>query len=643
MASVTSPPRAQLAFRVGVVGHRPDRLKDADPEILGNLIHEILETVQKHVNTFASSAEAPKFYSPQTPLLRAITPLAEGTDRLFADKALDLHYQICCPMPFAQAEYEKDFSPANALEDHSLERFHAILKRAREETALATFELDGDREQVGDAYGAAGRIVLNQSDLLVVVWDGGLPKGGGGTVQTLKEAVRHGVPVLWIDAVQPHPWQVLSREDDLKGVEGQTRYTPNPGTLTLSLELESIVNQEIAAPPAQEKDAVGPADYFGELKPSAPWAVLWKFFRDAVGSGKFKKPSIAVEDFETAVAGEWPVGAADQVPKNVAEWTNRYLRPHYAWADKLADLYADAYRSTYVFIYLAAAAAVFLALLPMASNWLQQAPVRRTLCTLGELAILLTISILLLREKNNKWHKRWIAYRLAAEMLRQLRCLVPLGGGRPLGRAPAHLATYGDPKRTWIYWHLRGVAREIGIPSGVVNPAYAANCLSDLAQAAGTERTGQLGFHLANSVRSKNIAHRLHETAEKLFWITVGCIVIHLIPDLLEIAGCRVALPEALDRWLILACATFPAIASALAGINNQSDFARIARQSHAMAEAFKNLNRQITVLTAPKEPAQPPLKLADVTPLATQMTQLMVDEVLDWRVVFMERPPIDA
>jgi hypothetical protein len=54
------------------------------------------------------------------------------------------------------------------------------------------------------AYSVAGRIVLNQSDLLIAVWDGGKPAGGGGTVETLREAVHYHVPALWIDAQARH-------------------------------------------------------------------------------------------------------------------------------------------------------------------------------------------------------------------------------------------------------------------------------------------------------------------------------------------------------------------------------------------------------------------------------------------------------
>jgi hypothetical protein len=629
MPSRTFPPRARLAFRVGLVGHAPTGRRDTNSATLERLIREILRTIRTQVLEFACKSPDAGLYSNDPPILRAITPLAEGVDRIFADQALGLGYELCCPMPFAQREYENDFVPPRAGEHRSLGRFRELLSRAKDTSRLTAFELDGDRSRAEEAYAAARRIVLNQSDLLVVIRDGG--QAEGGAVQILHEAVRHSVPVVWIDAFAPHRCCVLRCEDDL--IQLDNKHDPEH---LLAVELGQIVNEEIALPKIRQDDAVNPEQYFKESKPHFRLAILWKLFRDAVGSFKVRLPSRKVPDFESAVAADWPTGSALE-PHDVGEWANRRLRAHYAWADKLADSYADAYRSTYVFIYLSAAAAVFLALLPMASGWMERAPRRVTICILSEAVILSAITALISWEKKRKWHKRWITYRLVAEMLRQLRCLIPLGGGRPLSRVPAHLATYGDPNRTWMNWHLRAIARETGIYSACVTPAYVQDCLNYLSGVVGTKDSGQREFHLITVERSKNIAHRLHETAEMLFRITMACILIHLLPDALRLAKWPVSLPPVLDRWLILACATLPAFASALAGINNQSDFARISKQSRSMADAFRQLEERIAAL---KKIAS--LKLADVTPVAAQTTQLMVDEVLDWRVVFIERPPIE-
>ena len=137
-------------------------------------------------------------------MLRAISPLAEGTDRIFAEQALELGFKLCCVLPFPQAEFENDFAAGKALENDSLVPFQGLLAQA-----ATRFELDGIRRPEGEAYGAGGRMVLNQSDLLIVVWDGKRLGKRGGTEETFDEALNRGVTVAWIDADAPHQWQLL--------------------------------------------------------------------------------------------------------------------------------------------------------------------------------------------------------------------------------------------------------------------------------------------------------------------------------------------------------------------------------------------------------------------------------------------------
>lgn len=179
---------------MGVVGHRPDRLRLAGREALAETLRSILATVQDERSS-----------SVLVPELGALTPLAEGTDRLFAEQALALGLRMDCVLPFARAEFERDFQPPRAQETGSLERFRRLLARA-----TTIVELAGSRADEGGAYAACGRAVLVQADLLVVVWDGARQGRGGGTEATFDEALRRGVLVVWIDAHAPHAWQVCA-------------------------------------------------------------------------------------------------------------------------------------------------------------------------------------------------------------------------------------------------------------------------------------------------------------------------------------------------------------------------------------------------------------------------------------------------
>ncbi|MBK9587951.1 MAG: hypothetical protein IPO50_05005 [Sphingomonadales bacterium] len=42
--------------------------------------------------------------------------------------------------------------------------------------------------------------MIEQSDVLIAVWDGITPGAVGGTRHTIAAALAHGAPVIWIDA-----------------------------------------------------------------------------------------------------------------------------------------------------------------------------------------------------------------------------------------------------------------------------------------------------------------------------------------------------------------------------------------------------------------------------------------------------------
>jgi hypothetical protein len=619
----TAPPKAQVAFRIGVVGHRPNRLPE-DTARLG-LLRTTLKQILDHAKgTVASTANMPEsaLYSSLPIILRAISPLAEGSDRIFAEEALALGYELCSPLPFLQKEFEKDFTPPAALETDSLSHFRELLAEARDSGRLTLFQLEGSREHLADSYAAAGRVVLNQSDLLVTVWDGGEPAGAGGTVHTLYDALHYHVPVIWIDALEPQNWQMVSTPAEItKGADG--RFRPVPHQKSLKEVVTNIVQAELRLP-AKEKSAS--LDYFTRHKPLVNLAFAWRLFRDLLGAGKLSRPTLVVEDFENRNDDSWS-GAAPSQASSVSKWVHESLWPHYAWADGLADLYADANRSSFLLSYLLSAAAVFAALLSIAMDRADL----ESACALLELAILVGILVLLGLARQLRWHERWMECRLLAELIRQLRILIPLGGARPLPRMPAHLAVYGDPSQTWMYWHMRAVARACGIPGAEITPAYVRDYLNYLTQIVGDPKNGQWGFHVQSARRAQLIFSRLRTMTVWLFSLTVLDVGVRLLRHVIP-AGAEV-IPSSWDHWLLFASAALPALGAALEGINNQGEFTRTAHRSKAMAGAFEAYAAQIKNLREGQDGG-----LTTATALSSKIAQTMVDEVTDWRAVFSDR-----
>jgi hypothetical protein len=118
--------------------------------------------------------------------LVGVSSLAAGADQLFASLVLEhrgrLHIIIPCN------DYETTFSDEN-----DRNRFQSLLKRA------TTVENLAYAEPSEEAFFAAGRLVVESSDLLLAVWDGQPARGKGGTADIVEYARNRGcdIKVIW--------------------------------------------------------------------------------------------------------------------------------------------------------------------------------------------------------------------------------------------------------------------------------------------------------------------------------------------------------------------------------------------------------------------------------------------------------------
>lgn len=157
---------------VGVTGHRV--LRD-------------VKTITREIDAaLAQIGEA--FHAPFV----VYSQLAEGADRLIARRACDLlAASLTAVLPLPQADYMADF-----LECHSQTEFLRLLALASD-----VVELPAAPTRAA-AYEAAGRYILDHSDLLIAVWDGQPPRGQGGTGQIVAEAQQRQIPLFWIKVVR---------------------------------------------------------------------------------------------------------------------------------------------------------------------------------------------------------------------------------------------------------------------------------------------------------------------------------------------------------------------------------------------------------------------------------------------------------
>jgi hypothetical protein len=160
---------------VGVTGHR--FLVDEDAVSAG--VEVALGRIQQ---TFRAAS------------LTVISPLASGADQLVARRVLMRpESRLVVPLPLPLSSYLEDLAPA------SLEAFQELFGQAADRFVLpATRTRD-------EAYEAAGRYVVEHSQVLIAVWDGQPARGRGGTASTVARARQCGLPMAWIWARNQAP------------------------------------------------------------------------------------------------------------------------------------------------------------------------------------------------------------------------------------------------------------------------------------------------------------------------------------------------------------------------------------------------------------------------------------------------------
>jgi hypothetical protein len=540
--------------------------------------------------------------------LRAVTSLAEGADRLFGEAAVAAGYEIACIMPFPQARFEQDFAVGHSMlaGRDSVQDFRELLDRARARAGLTVLELDGEAHPAAIQYQPAARTVLNQSDLLIVVWDGVRELAAGGTFETLSEALAAGTPVVWVDPATPTQWRLLRDEQALQN--GAPPADP--------ASLAALVTQLLQPSRA---DQLRLAQYLGENAARRSPA-LWSRFRAWVGA---RLPSRSADAGNSHAAP-----ATRQLPASVSAWLTEHIGPHYERADRLARIYGDYYRSSFLRNYLLGFIAVCFALLPIGSGWsLQENPAPIIGVALLEWLAVIWIVWTVYRGNRQQWHQRWLEYRVLAELFRQQYVLLPLGMLRSAVSSPTHMRGYGVAEGTWMYRYVRGIARNAGLPVARVDAAYLRACASAL----GTLIGEQQRFHEQSARRDERIEKRLHGAVLALSLITVIFVGAHLAKLLWQVNGGEA---EHGQPWLAIACAVLPALGATLTAINSQGEFVRIAKRSRAMAARFSELGAVVAALTAPARP----LNLAEMQDVSYKISQMMVAELLDWRVVFMDQ-----
>lgn len=233
-------------------------------------------------------------------------------------------------------------------------------------------------------------------------------------------------------------------------------------------------------------------------------------------------PKLRLADFEMSTANEWNSeiwSKSADFPSEMIEQIEKGFIRYYAWADKLADYYANLYRTSFLINYICSGLAVLCALLSYA---IQSHNVLWPIVT--EVLLIFLIILVTFLNKKHQWHQCWIDYRILAELLRTMKYLAPLGQVTSSFRVPAH-ASVDDIRSSWVNWYFNSVVRETGLMNIKIDNQYLQAYRLLIKEG---EIKGQSDFHKNNKERYHRINHRLHFAGYLLFTITFVAALGHL-------------------------------------------------------------------------------------------------------------------
>jgi hypothetical protein len=606
------------AIRIGVTGSRT-----LQAQAIGALrlrVAAVLRQVKEQIHQLARESQAGSIYAQGPALLRLLSPLAEGSDRLVAEEAISLGYRLEVPMPFQQDEYERDFPD-------SLGSFRALLAQA----GPRVLELDGTRgEDEGRSYEAVGRLVVRNCDLLIVIWDGEKGRGRGGTADIVRYAARHEQPIWWLHADGEADAYWLSNLHELD--HRQNLRSGDAAYAALTAYLASII-----LPPSEPNETarglitnalhrlrgLGPnrrvpvhprgtqlASFLAEVP--RPKRAIWKIHQKVMALAAGQTPEVSkVLDVRPPEGQVWP-----------------YWQAFYAPADRLASDYASRYRTSYVLVFTLAALAVICAALGV--EFLSTALVATGL----ELLLLLGITGIVGVNEIRQWHGRLITYRLLAELFRKQQALALVGWSLPAAEA-IHISGDADdtptasPRDGLVGWYFNAALRAAPLPDGrlsgqMLDSAYRALHTSLIA--------GQAEYHARRLRESRASAHRLGQLGEVFFLATVALIVLKLAFLMIQHRAPSLhndGMTGVIETTGFVA-AVLPALSAAFVGIRGYSELELLADQSAQMRRLMSRAESRIACLAL-----DAPLASQELGAEILTLAEGMLLDIKGWQQLF--------
>jgi hypothetical protein len=660
---VSAPPMPVVRLCLGVTGHRED-----NPAFTANraAIVAALEQVLDEID----AAVVAEHHGPIAPT-RLHCLLADGTDQVAAESALARGWDLIAPLPFGLAlnaainAHPVTEGEARALlfgtpgdcDDCSAElrerahRIRALAAQARlfeladrddamRELFLEKLRFPNDGRKAATfvaesslRVALAGRVMIEQSDILVAVWDGLTRALIGGTGHTIQIALETGASVIWIDTHQPDRWRILSGPESLAGLQAGSHIEDDR-----SVQLRALVRNALnpAEPQLHHKRHRRHAPPGPEVLAKEAWPVrsnpAWHLYRRVEAlfgaddfRSRFRNLRVTYEtpDAIATRSAAGPLALARALPGQLTDYMSAIetgILRRFAWADGISARLSDVYRGGMTLNFLLAPLAIVggIAYLTFATSE------EKWLFALFELTLLAAVLAIVLIGQSHRWHKRWFETRRVAEYLRHAPILQLFGVARAPGRWPMGTET------SWPEWYARHALREVGLPHLVITQPYLRRAVTEILW---DHVKTQRDYHIAKARRLAAVHHNLDRFATALFALAIVSVMGYLI---LKGGGAmhtwRKEIAEHLSYLFTFLGVLLPTFGAAISSIRFFGDFERFAAISRVTAEKLHSIHTRIDRLLAAPEGALDYGRAAD---LAHATDDVVVSEIESWQSVF--------
>ena len=661
-SSAIAPPPPVVRLALAVTGHRETNTAfAANRDAISATLIRLFDVV-----VAAAAAEAPHIGLGGGAPPRLHSMLVDGVDQIAATEALARGWQLVAPLPFGEAVNLAINAHPNTADDarrllagltaHDLataararavsviaaqaQRF-SLAERDIEIGALFVAMHDAPHDRVksrayafaaSERVALAARVMIEQSDFLIGVWDGASTVMVGGTGHTIALALDMGTTVAWIDARAPERWCILNAPEALAAImagdviEGDDEAQLTAlvtGALRPAMGPHHVVRRH--------GYAEGPA-----ALDTARWrphsTALWHGYRrvealfGAHDNGeRFRnlRVTYVTPDKIATGRGAGELAAVAALPAQdpgLAPAIEAGVLRRFAWADGISAHLSDTYRGGMIlnFLFSAFAICVGIAYLPLASGDQKWA------FAMVEMALLGGILAITFVGQRARWHGRWFETRRVAEYLRQAPILLAMGVARPAGRWLRGTHT------SWPEHYARHALREIGLPKVAMTSAYLRAALTGILL---PMVTGQRDYHLAKAARLGRAHRRLDAVSEAMFTLAVVSVGLYLM---LKLGGVLAVIsPEVaahLSKLFTFLGVMLPTFGGAVSGMRFFGDFERFSAISEVTAEKLDGVARRLAILLSAPDGA---IDFARAAELAHVTDDIVISEIESWQAVF--------